>query len=481
MEMIKNEDIFREKMDKEVIRFAPIRLSEVISSGGRINAEFYDLESKKIRELIKKSPLSKKFLNSEEGFAKAYYFGRFKRVFVKDQEKGFPIFDPSQMLELDPKPRKHISSKSKVSLEDLKLKRNQILMTRSGTIGKVGLVTEVLEGKIFSDDLFRIDCYNYEDVGYLYAFLKSFIGQKLVTTNNYGSVITHIEPEHLESLQVPYPSSDTKKSISNKIIKSFKLRDEAVELSHQSMNLLSNYLELKPLNKVKINYLEDSIRSFSDKLSKIDLRLNASYNLPIIEEIIKILKKSSNLVSIGDESVSKEVILPGRFKRIYVDKDHGMPFLGGKDILNYDPDITKYLSKKKHQERMDDELELEENMVLITRSGTIGNVLLVPKFLEGWVASEHIIRIVPCESINPGYIYAFLNSEYGYELIKRFTYGSVVDEIDDRQVKAIPFPLIEESKMKKIGDLMLEANKKRTEAYNLEKGAIKEIESLILR
>jgi type I restriction enzyme S subunit len=54
-----------------------------------------------------------------------------------------------------------------------------------------------------------------------------------------------------------------------------------------------------------------------------------------------------------------------------------------------------------------------------------------------------------------------------------YTYGSVVDEIDDTHVSSIPFPLLkDEVVQKRINDLALEANEKRFEAYKREQQAL---------
>lgn len=72
-----------------------------------------------------------------------------------------------------------------------------------------------------------------------------------------------------------------------------------------------------------------------------------------------------------------------------------------------------------------------------------------------------------------GYLYVFLLSDYGYELITHYTYGSVVDEIDDNHVRQIPIPLLKNRSVQdKINSLALLANEKRYEAYKLEKQAL---------
>ena len=116
--------------------------------------------------------------------------------------------------------------------------------------------------------------------------------------------------------------------------------------------------------------------------------------------IVSELQKYSLLkvTIIGDKRISNNVFLPGRFKRVYVDEGYGRVFFGGKQLFELDPTNTKYLSISKHDKRMKEELELKENLILITRSGTIGKTVLVPKHWENWVASEDVLRIAPASA-----------------------------------------------------------------------------------
>lgn len=173
--------------------------------------------------------------------------------------------------------------------------------------------------------------------------------------------------------------------------------------------------------------------------------------------------------------------MPGRFKRVYVDEGYGYVLFGGKQIHTLDPSGDKYLSKSKHDDRVSKELLIDENTTLITRSGTIGKVALVPKHWAHWIASEHIIRVVPASQDIAGYNYIFLLSDYGRMLIQRYTYGAVVDEIDSSHVKDIPIPLLKDHDIQnKINDLALEANKKRYEAYKLEKKALEILDKEVI-
>ena len=100
---------------------------------------------------------------------------------------------------------------------------------------------------------------------------------------------------------------------------------------------------------------------------------------------------------------------------------------------------------------------------------------------QDWTASQHVIRIIPASVDVAGYLSVFLASDCGQELIKRNTYGAVVDEIDDKQVREVPVPLLKNSAAQmKINSLALSANEKRFEAYRLEQEALKILEDKVL-
>ncbi len=468
-------------LQKDGLKCVSVKLNEILERGKRLDGSYFDIESKRARQIVTDCTYPKLPLFSDtSGFAKnVYHFPRFKRIFI---EKGIPIFTASQILDFTPTPDKFVSKKTKANLEALTLKEGQIVITCSGSIGFCSIVTRTLKDKVFSHDLIRIECTNPEETGYVYAFLKTWMGHKVITTNNYGSVVTHIEPEHLTNVFVPDLPDNVKRETHKDIMRSFELRDEANELIKQADELLLERLGLPPLEQLTPEYIGDmsDFRIFSIRISDWRHRVDGSFHLPIIDEIIKELKKSpAELTTVGDKRISEKIVLPGRFKRVYVTDKYGKPFLSGGDILQFDPAQVKYLSKTHHGKRISEQLTLYEDMILVTCSGTIGNVVLAPAHFEGWTANQHILRIVPSKETNAGYIYAFLASSYGKELIRRFTYGSVVDEIDNKQLASVEFPLPSRSIQDEIGNLVLDASRKWTKAYKLEKATIARMEELI--
>ena len=461
-------------IDKSSLKLCSVTLSEVIEKGKRLEASVFDVEAKKARAIIENGKYPIKMLGGQNGLITSYVCSRFKRIWI--DKSGLPIFQPSSITEIYPKPDGYISSKTKTDIDALRVHSGQILMTCSGTIGKVSFVSETLNNKIFSHDLLRIVCKESSDAGYIYTYLKSKIGNKILLTNSYGAVITHIEPEHLSTVPIPDAPPEIKKRINNLIVSSYKLRDESNKLLDEANDLLKKELHLPDINDFNVNLFSknSSVDTYNVKLSDLSNRVDASYHVPIVNAIVKHLEQHASMVTkVGNKNISREIILPGRFKRVYVDEGYGRVFIGGKQLLELDPSNKKYLSLVHHGDRISKQLELHENMILITCSGTIGKVALVGKHWDGWTANQHIIRIVPANENIAGYLSVFLSSDYGYTLITRYTYGSVVDEIDNTHVADIPLPILKNIDVQnKINSLALEANKKRYEAYKHEKEAM---------
>ncbi len=462
-----------QKSQDSGLKWTSVVVREVVEKGYRLEASVYGIENRKARENLEQCKWDIVYLGDE--FEKAFYLGRFKRIYV-EKKSGMPFILPSQITEIYPKASKFISPTTNVDIESTRVKRGQVLLTRSGTIGVVSYVSKTLENQLISDDVIRIEARPYS--GYIYTYLKSKIGRLLIETNNYGAVISHIEPEHLNRIPIPNPPLILKQTIHNLIENSFKLRDESNELMDEVQALLRESLQLPDIEKLqgKVRQFDKMVDTlnYSIPLSNLGNRLDGSYHVPIVRVLEQHLEKTAReIVKVGDGRISRTVILPGRFKRVYVEEGNGIVFFGGKQIYELDPGNKKYLSMSQHGDRIKNQLTLHENMIMITCSGTIGKVAIVPKHWDGWTANQHIIRIVPADNEIAGYLYAWLSSDYAYPLMTRYTYGAVVDEIDDKQVSAILIPLLRnENTQEAINDKVLEANKKRTEAYELEQEAL---------
>lgn len=349
-------------------------------------------------------------------------------------------------------------------------------------MGNVLLQVRQLSENCFQDDVIRISFKQPYCLGYVYAFLNTDIGLTILQSNNYGAVIDHIEPEHLSRVPIPNAPNNIKREIHNLIIDSFDLRDQSNDLIDKAQKLLYQELQLPDINKIRPKYYSQNkgFRNFTVKVSSLNMRLDASYHLPNINDVLELISKNAEEVTtVGNQRVSKKIILAGVFKRNYVDAKFGVPFLGGRDMMQLNPKVEKFLSKEIHKDRIKKELEVFENYVLVSDRGTIGKVQIVPKHWKNWAVSQNVIKIIPQEGI-AGYLYAYLSSDYASVLIHREIYGSVVDMIDDNSVSVIPIPLLKDKNIQKIiNDCVLQANEIRYQAYLKEQEAINKMNEIL--
>lgn len=447
-----------------------VPVQDIFDTGLRLEASVYATEAKQAERAI---------LSNQYGciaireLAEIYHCPRFKRVFVDISE--FPIYQPSQISELNPSPAAFVSDKTEVDLNALRVLQGQILMTCSGTVGNVTLVSKTLANRIFSHDLLRIGSHKQHYAGYLYTYFRSKQGRTLIQSNNYGAVIQHIEPAHLLSLPIPNAPELLKTHIHHTVTESFNLRDESNELMALARNQLQNALALPNVEELNPPAnAENGLHCFNVNVANLNHRFEANYHNPLAQAITQHLHKhAARVLPLGDGELTKQFVLPGRFKRVYVEKGHGVVFFSGKDIGELDPTDKKYLSFSQHDKKIKNELTIKQNMLLITCSGTLGNVALVPKHWDEWTMTHDIVRLVPSSEKRAGYLYAWLSSEWGRELIKRSRYGAVVQHIEIEHVAETPVPLLADTTiMQDINNLVLKANELRYQAFQKEQEAL---------
>ena len=459
------------------LKWNSVSLSSVIKNNKRLEASVFGMDAQNALRIINNGKYPTKLLIGNNGFVvNAHYGNRMKRNYVSKNTVGATGFlGSAEMLDTYPSPTKFMLNDDTV--DKLRISEGTILISRSGTIGNVTFVNKTLGKNLVSEHAIRLECGEYP--GYVYAFLKSNAGKNLILSKNFGSVVQEIEPDDIATIPVPDPEVTLKSKINSLIVESFSLRDESNQWIDRANELLLRELNLSSYDKLKE---KETRLSYNVSLSSLNNRLDGSYHVPIVSDIEhEILNSGNRLVEIGDSCISKNIILPGRFKRVYVEEGYGQVFIGGKQLFQLDPANKKYLSFTHHEKRIKEQLELHENMILITCSGTIGKVSLVPKHWEGWAASQHMIRIVASSKEVSGYLSIFLSTDYGKELILRNIYGSVIDEIDDNHIRKIKIPLLKNTNAQiNIGEMALKANELRYEAYQKEQEALRIMNEEIL-
>jgi type I restriction enzyme, S subunit len=433
----------------------------------RLDAGFYEVKNSiQVRDGIEFFPLEK--------IAKVVFPGIFKRVLVDNDKYGIKFLTTSDMMMLEPDTDKFLSVPLTSNLDIYRVSENVLLVSRSGSIGNVIYVDERIKNYAVTEDALRVTPYDISDIGLLYFYFTSEYGNDLITGKKSGAVIDHIYEEDLLNLKVPKLDINIRVRLYDAYKSVKEKREEAHRLIMKSRSLILEYNFLPSLYKVDMfaNDPNEQIEIREISLSDIteDLRLDSHFYNPIATTAIKNIQENASKHLTLNE-LSNDIIIGKRFKRNYVESDHGTPFIGSKNILQIRPTELKYLSNSEICFMHD--LMLSKNMILIACSGslggTFGKVGFVYNNFENYAASQHILRIVVNDDlIDPGYLYAFLSSNYGYECITRYRWGALIDEIDDENMSKILIPMSTENQQKEIGDLVRQAFDLRAEAIQLE-------------
>lgn len=451
--------------------FNPI-ISEVNSSSVfygtfRLDSQYYALFEDKIANLqVESYEVLSNCCNE------LYEVPPFKHIYV---EQGIPFYTSSDLFNNEYIPS-HFLTPIMPNIDLYKIKKGQVLMARSGNVeggvlGQLLIVGELLDNATTSDHVLRFTVNESKiNKGYFAAFLMSEFCKGQLLKNAAGAVIPAIRPESLKQIKIPILAEELQEAIGNNIINAVEKREKAISILEQARKLVLQYNNLPPLDENEIESLdpekEIEIRQVSTEEFTTDYRLDAHFYNPMAKKAVEnIVGKASNYSSLID--LVENIIIGKRFKRNYVESEHGTPFLSGKNIIQIRPSDLKYLSNTEIS--FINELIIKKNWTLITCSGTIGRTCFVYNNYEDYAASQHILRVIPNkEIIDPGYLYCFLSTDYGYHQILRYRYGAVIDEIDDSNLANINVPKCSPDKQKEIGDLVRKAYDLRAEAIQLE-------------
>lgn len=282
--------------------------------------------------------------------------------------------------------------------------------SRSGLVGKApaGAIGSTL-AKIEMDGV---------DNDYGYYFLKSHY--QYLNTNPKGSGTPHVDPDLLWNLDIRVPSIDEQHCIVEKIEELFSELDNGVENLKKAQKQLDTYRQA---------VLKDA---FEGKLTNkifTDGKLPEDWKWVNIEYFL---------------SESRKGMRTGPFGTMLKKSEHkstGIPVLG---IENIGEGVFKMPNKIFISEKKAVELEnfkVKENDALISRSGTVGEICLVPKRMEGAIISTNLMKISLNQNIMlpKFFVYLFQGGKVRQQVFK-LCKGSSRAFLNQRILKSIEFP-----------------------------------------
>ncbi|QKX16918.1 restriction endonuclease subunit S [Microbulbifer sp. YPW1] len=438
-------------------------------NGRRLDCTPYMSGAAEIRELLKKHD-TERLPDITTGHEGGIFYGpRSTRTYVRDANYGVPFLTTTFMMQADLTRLPLISRKEAESrkLINQKVSEGMTLITRSGSVGRTIYARSSMAGIWSNEDIIKVvaDPVKVKS-GYLYAYLCTRFGVPFVLSGKYGSVITHLEPEHFSDLLVPRLGD--------------LIEDKAHELIERSASLLDQYQ--KYLNDATQLYLESvgleditpgewhswgSDLGFSSLAGSKSLRA-LNFN-PRFNRLCDRIKQ-------GSWKLLGELCVPGtlkrgvRFSRVDADPEYAYRLIGQKELFWLRPQ-GRWIGKN----FVPDGVLVEDGCVLVAAQGTLGESELycrsefaTGKALEN-AYSEHILRVLANEElIERGALFAFMRSETAFRMLRSISVGSKLQDHHYTMLPALPIPYPPEDVRRRCNELVIEAYRAREKAIELE-------------
>lgn len=446
------------------------------SNGRRLDCGPYMSGAIEARMLIKKvgfEPLA----DLTHGFCGGIFKApRLSPNYVSDPSHGLPYLSSTDILCCDLSFVPLIANSQAKGLKDYFVEKGMTLVTSSGDTGRTAFAREDMHGMMGSPHFMRIKPNETKiDPGYLFAFLSSKYGNRLMVSGTYGSIIQAIEPHHISDLPVPRLGG-VEQEAHQLVVNAAELRSQSNLLLEQAIDLLLEKSELPKLAGAIPSKFDVNVVPSSSVLARLDGLFHSRFHAEVVETI-----KGSKNGGVTVSEIADSVIEPTRFKRIPIEENEfSVPFFGTTPLMWATPKPNYFLSRT--QRDMDSYI-VSQQTLLIPRSGQIagliGTAVLPYGDLINGAVTEDAIRVNCRRDIDAGFLFIALRSDYGIRQLKARSYGSSIPHLDVKQIGQVIVPILGTADFEIIGKMGIEVASMRNEAIEAENQAISLVERTI--
>ena len=368
--------------------------------------------------------------------------------------------DLAEVTRIDPSYHNGVLSSSQ-------LKRNDVLITMAGTIGRVCIFDKDEEANI-NQAIAKVEINTNIVIGeYLSKYLNSKYGQKGFLKHRHDVSQPNINIEEIQRIKIILPPKNVQEQIINK---TKPIEDEATDFElkaeqnlYQADKILSDELGVD-LPRKEIGYffkkgkadVSDYYCGFSDKIQD---RFHYLFNHPKLE-ILDELKNKYQTVLLKD--ICREPIKRGEQPQY---SDFGVMVIKTVDLKNRFIDYENTLRVSEDVYESKPQAHIQKNDVLVSSTGyvSVGKInvfdLDEPAFVDGHIA---IIRLN--QDYDPYFVTYFLRSPLGQiQFEKWFTGSSGQIEVQPEDLNKFLLPskdTISKDKQKEIADKITEEYKR---------------------
>jgi len=217
---------------------------------------------------------------------------------------------------------------------------------------------------------------------------------------------------------------------------------------------------------VQIGYLVDS-----EKVVSGDTRLDSSH---FIDDVSYTINSDLGFTHLSE--FIQDVEEPTLFTRIYCDKEFGVPYISSSEMSELEAPVDSRFISRTLTKNIEQYI-IHRGQILVSAAGTVGSIVVATEELDGVAGTSDILRINLDQSKYLGFIYTYLTSSYGANELSNLAYGAIIKRVRGFQLAELKTPIINDSSIIKMNQLIVKALENRDEANRL----IKHARSLVLQ
>ena len=300
------------------------------------------------------------------------------------------------------------------------LKEKDILISKDGTIGKLGYVKELYMPSTVASGVFVVRNLNeeYIDTDFLYYYFKSPFFKWFIKSVTEGSVIPHLYQRDFADMEFNLFDLDVQKKCST-LLNAIEEKININKKINRNLFKLSRYLYKEfYMDKVE-SYDKKEYVTLDDVTSKFATGLNPRKNFVLGEGdnyYVTIKNMANNSIVLDDKcaSITDEALV-----------------------------------------KINKRSDLQVGDLLFSGIGTIGRVHLIDEKPTNWNISESVFTMRPNELISSECLFIMLLSQEVQEYAKSLASGSVQKGIRMRDLKAFEFILPNDEDKSSLDSLLI--------------------------
>lgn len=460
----------------------PVLASWLREQGFRLDPGPFVSGAMEARKLIEALPDRDELQSLTRGYEGGIYNGpQFGRVYVQSPEHGVPFMSSTSMnlADFNGLPLLRATDARSRRLEHLQLVEGTTLISCSGTVGRTAYTRRDMTGIWSSQHVMKV-VPNPEQVppGYLHAYLRGRYGSALVKAATYGTIVQHIEPEHIAGLLVPRLGDELEKRAHALIAEAAELRarfQEGIEAATRDLFESAGLADLLALR------WHDEPRDLGFEVEHLQPRSMRALNYaPRFRDIVRRLGEVRHRL-LGDLCAGGQFGRGIRFARVECQPGHGACLIGQRQVFWLRPE-GRWISTRWAPTGV----FAEDETVMIAAQGTLGEnevfckaILVTGAWLEH-AYSEHLFRVGSSDAQYPGaYLFAFLRSPVAFRCLRSMSVGSKQQDVHPGYLAELPIPSCTDADRDRIASTVRDAHRQRDKADRLEDEATALVEDAI--